>query len=622
MIIFCDSGGNVNSVPSTIPFGSALTDITIVAFEMAATAVLKIKPPNQQYSPGIVCTPVIQDGVVVYQAKLNKAVTNTFGRCEYQIEFYLQDGDEVPIASTYSGSFNVSRGVPVDLPASEELLKDMALENIYAALSSVTRLAEEISALLEFTGAGTELLTTAKNLGMAVNELYARPVVYVDSTLTKSGKAADAKVTGDLLAEKVNTVDIINNLTSNLTNKPLSAAQGVVLKSLVTGLQTSLDALKNSVVSVDNITKAIGEHNQDESAHPALIAAIQAVSNTVNSLNVDGKIADALFSHNTNPEAHQDIRIVLQSLSDQVNHFLDVDDTTRDQLSELLTLIEDNIEDIEQITVDKVKYSDIIDNLETSLTNKVLSAKQGVELKRLIEEVRTAIGTAINAHNADGDAHAGLIEAVDDLDTAVTNLTTKVTALENAQPDMSGYVTTEQFESALGAYITDIDNIVGGGIEGAKLITFTIEGTEYQAEEGMTWNAWCASAYNTGGYTNADGASAVYYDNGNYAVETRDNDESILVEGQNPIISGQAYYHWKSVTLISFTISGTSYQAEDGMTWQQWVDSEYNTDGCYISSNRVYTSTGGSIGTIKTAVSPSAVIVDGTDYDIVSGGAG
>lgn len=32
-------------------------------------------------------------------------------------------------------------------------------------------------------------------------------------------------------------------------------------------------------------------------------------------------------------------------------------------------------------------------------------------------------------------------------------------------------------------------------------------------------------------------------------------------------------------TLISFTIDGTTYQAESGMTWADWVDSEYNTDG-------------------------------------------
>jgi len=32
-----------------------------------------------------------------------------------------------------------------------------------------------------------------------------------------------------------------------------------------------------------------------------------------------------------------------------------------------------------------------------------------------------------------------------------------------------------------------------------ELITFTIAGTEYQAEVGMTWAEWCESEYNTGG---------------------------------------------------------------------------------------------------------------------------
>lgn len=37
------------------------------------------------------------------------------------------------------------------------------------------------------------------------------------------------------------------------------------------------------------------------------------------------------------------------------------------------------------------------------------------------------------------------------------------------------------------------------------LITFTINGIEYQAEEGMTWGEWVASNYNSGGYTESDG---------------------------------------------------------------------------------------------------------------------
>ena len=33
-----------------------------------------------------------------------------------------------------------------------------------------------------------------------------------------------------------------------------------------------------------------------------------------------------------------------------------------------------------------------------------------------------------------------------------------------------------------------------------ELITFTIDGTSYEAEDGMTWGEWCDSEYNTGGY--------------------------------------------------------------------------------------------------------------------------
>ena len=38
--------------------------------------------------------------------------------------------------------------------------------------------------------------------------------------------------------------------------------------------------------------------------------------------------------------------------------------------------------------------------------------------------------------------------------------------------------------------------------------------------------------------------------------------------------------------LITFTIDGTSYEAEDEMTWGEWVESDYNTDGywCYADS--------------------------------------
>ncbi len=92
---------------------------------------------------------------------------------------------------------------------------------------------------------------------------------------------------------------------------------------------------------------------------------------------------------------------------------------------------------------EKVNTIDIIDNLTSELTDKPLSAKQGVVIKGLIDNLNTAL-TALGVRT--------------------TTLEGKVTTLENTKPDMSGYVTTEQLEASLGSYITDLDTLVGGGI--------------------------------------------------------------------------------------------------------------------------------------------------------------
>ena len=39
--------------------------------------------------------------------------------------------------------------------------------------------------------------------------------------------------------------------------------------------------------------------------------------------------------------------------------------------------------------------------------------------------------------------------------------------------------------------------------------------------------------------------------------------------------------------LISFTIDGTSYQAEEGMTWGDWVNSEYDNDEFRVDINAI-----------------------------------
>ena len=48
----------------------------------------------------------------------------------------------------------------------------------------------------------------------------------------------------------------------------------------------------------------------------------------------------------------------------------------------------------------------------------------------------------------------------------------------------------------------------------------------------------------------------------------------------------------EEANLITFTIDGTEYQAEEGMMWGEWIRSEYNTDGYVIVDTHVEDNTG------------------------------
>lgn len=92
-------------------------------------------------------------------------------------------------------------------------------------------------------------------------------------------------------------------------------------------------------------------------------------------------------AHNTGETSHSDIRLLIQGLTDRINALADSDDTTLDQLSEVVAYIKSNRTLIEAITTSKVSVADIIDNLTTNVTNKPLSAAQGVALKSLIDGI-------------------------------------------------------------------------------------------------------------------------------------------------------------------------------------------------------------------------------------------
>ena len=94
-----------------------------------------------------------------------------------------------------------------------------------------------------------------------------------------------------------------------------------------------------------------------------------------------------LSGHNTSDASHNDIRLLIEGLTSRLNALANSDDTTLDQMSEIVAYIKNNKSLIDGITTSKVNVSDIVNNLATNSTNKPLSAAQGVALKALIDAI-------------------------------------------------------------------------------------------------------------------------------------------------------------------------------------------------------------------------------------------
>lgn len=108
-----------------------------------------------------------------------------------------------------------------------------------------------------------------------------------------------------------------------------------------------------------------------------------------------GTAVSKVSEHNVATDAHGDIRLLITNLTQMVTSLLDCDDEDLNQTSEIVAYIKSNKTLIEAITTSKVGVSDIIDNLTTSVTNKPLSAKQGVVLKGLIDTLQTELNKII-----------------------------------------------------------------------------------------------------------------------------------------------------------------------------------------------------------------------------------
>lgn len=135
---------------------------------------------------------------------------------------------------------------------------------------------------------------------------------------------------------------------------------------------------------------------------PTKVSELTNDSSYATTSSVSSSISSSVSSHNTNTSAHSDIRSLITTINTRLNAALDSDDTTLDQMSEIVAYIKSNKSLIDSVTISKVNTSDIVDNLTTNVTTKVLAASQGVAIKKLIDALQIAVDSkAVSGHTHD-----------------------------------------------------------------------------------------------------------------------------------------------------------------------------------------------------------------------------
>lgn len=161
---------------------------------------------------------------------------------------------------------------------------------------------------------------------------------------------------------------------------------------------TEVDAMLTS--KSDSTHKHDDAYDTKGAANTALESAKSYTDTKTSGLASTSSVNTSISTHNSSISAHNDIRILIEELTERLNTLADSDDTTLDQMSEIVEYIKSNKELIDSITTSKVNVDDIVNNLTTNVANKPLSAAQGVAIKGLIDALQTEVdGKADEEHS-------------------------------------------------------------------------------------------------------------------------------------------------------------------------------------------------------------------------------
>lgn len=296
----------------------------------------------------------------------------------------------------------VDAAITVDDQMSYESENPVQNKVIMATMAGIGGLASQAQASAEaaherIDGVGQSLSDTASVANTAKNT--ADNAQSAANNALNKAKTAEEKAEAlsdrtDAVEERVDdTVALVNDFNgdlSELTNKANGLTKSVqnIENKIIPEHEDRISELENADVvrSVNGQTGAVNLTASDVGARPNTWMP----SHTDVGADKAGTANTMVADHNTKTDAHNDIRLLITALTTRLDALANSDDTTLDKMAEVVAYIKANRDLIDQITTGKVSVADIVNNLTTNVSNKPLSAAQGVALKALIDELAAA----------------------------------------------------------------------------------------------------------------------------------------------------------------------------------------------------------------------------------------
>jgi len=188
----------------------------------------------------------------------------------------------------------------------------------------------------DITAISTEIATTGTEINTVKNEIIA-----IKSEVD------------DIKSEIDDDKAIIDTKKTAIDNQAIAVADNIAQSNQI---KTDIIHLKDDTILIKEETSDIKDATDEIKTDVISIA-----NNLSNS--IDTKISE----HNESTTAHPDIRSLISNLTNKLNTFLDTDDESLDQISELITFIQNNRTLIEGITTSKIDKNQGIENASKGL---------------------------------------------------------------------------------------------------------------------------------------------------------------------------------------------------------------------------------------------------------------